>query len=270
MSDRKDKRKDYFRQRRQSWNIFLDDVHYNLRSSSFKKKLVAFAKFLLLIVFILLVPILLYVFGKNTLFNMDWYAKLPQLLADHPHTAFLALILLQIVQIVICILPGEPVQIASSYFYGIVGGYIIAIVGAVVGSIISFKIARFFGNDAIHIIFGKKRVADYQKKLNSVKALTLVFLIYLIPGIPKDLVSYVAGISEMRLMPFMIASTLGRSPGILGSLLIGAFWQSKNYLGLTIVGILIVVILYLCIKYRAKIMGFIDNIEGKHSREEHN
>lgn len=251
-------------QRRRSWTIFKEDVHYNIRSSSFKSKMVAFGKLLLLVLFLILVPIIMYLVGKDTLFNKEWLSNLPQLLEKNKITAFFILILMQVVQVMICILPGQPIQVASSYLYGVWGGYAISILGAILGSFIAFNLAKFLGNDAVHIIFGKKKVDEYQRKLNSSKSITLVLLIYLIPGIPKDLVAYVAGISEMKLLPFIIISTIGRSPGMLGSLLIGSFWQSRNYFGLIAVAVVACAIIYLCFRYRKQIMDFIDRIEAKH------
>lgn len=244
-----------------TWQSFKEDASSNIKSSKGKNRLIAFSKLILLVVFIILVPVIFYLVSRDTLFSSEWMANLPSLLDKHRSTAFAILVIMQFVQIVICFLPGEPIQVVSSYFYGIVGGYFVALIGAVLGSIVAFSIAKFLGNDAIHLIFGKEKVSKYRSRLNSGKALTIVLLIYLIPAIPKDLVAYIAGISDMKLAPFIVVSTIGRTPGIIGSLLIGAFWQAKNYFGLVLVLVAACVILAVSYVKRESIMDFIDRIE---------
>jgi len=113
----------------------------------------------------------------------------------------------------------------------------------------------------INILFDKKRVDDYHRKLNSGKGLALAGLIYLIPGVPKDLVSYVAGISDMKFRPFILVSSVARIPGMLGSLLLGVFVESGNY---TAIGVLVlVIVIFFIIFYlkRKDILSFMDKLE---------
>jgi len=259
------KQKDAKKQARQR---FYQDVRYNIRNSSFKSRLRAFGKLIILLLILVGIPLFLVIFYKDTLLNSATWSNLPTILGAHRKGAFLALIFLQMLQIVVCILPGQPIQFASSYLYGVVGGLLIALIGAVIGSIITYRLANFLGNDAMHLVFGEQRVKDYIRKLNSSRSLTIVFLIYLIPGIPKDLVSYVAGISDIELKSFLLVSTAGRIPGLMGSLLVGTFWQSKNYVGLAIVAIIMLAILLLCFKYRERIMDKLGEFENKQEKKE--
>jgi uncharacterized membrane protein YdjX (TVP38/TMEM64 family) len=185
------------------------------------------------------------------------------------------LIGIQILQVIICIVPGQPIQLAASYLFGVFKGYLISIVGAVIGVIISFYIAKILGRDALEAIFGEEKVSDYHRKLNSGKGLMAVLLIYLIPGVPKDLVAYVAGISDMRIRPFIIVSTIGRTPGMLGSLLTGYFLSSKNYAAIAVLAVIIAVILIICFIKRNSLIGMLDDLEkidseGKGTRWQRN
>ena len=128
-------------------------------------------------------------------------------------------------------------------------------------STITYFLARFLGNESLHLIFGEQKVSSYVRKLNSKRSYMLIFLIYLIPGIPKDFVSYVAGVSNIRLRPFLVLSTLGRTPGIIESLLFGAFLADKNYIGLVIVVAVSLSILWFCITRREAIMNLIGSYE---------
>lgn len=101
--------------------------------------------------------------------------------------------------------------------YGFWLGYLYSLIGAFLGSVLTYYIAKILGHDAMHLTFGEEKIKSMLETLNSKKAVVLVFLIFLIPGVPKDLCNYVAGLSEMKLKPFLIVSLIGRSPGMMAA-----------------------------------------------------
>ncbi len=232
-----------------------------------RKRILAISK-LLLIAFILIgIPVILYLTCGDTIFSKYWLMHKLENLDSNKAEIFLILAGLQAVQVIICFIPGQPIQLASSYLFGIWGGYLLSILGGFVGACIAFLIAKLLGAQSVSILFGEDKVENYRRKLNSGRGYLLVLLIYIIPGIPKDLVAYVAGISEMELLPFLILSTIGRSPGMLGSLFFGHFLKQKNYLGIAIVCIVIAAILLFCIIKRKELADKLDRIEAEHVKE---
>ncbi|MBQ0040693.1 MAG: TVP38/TMEM64 family protein [Clostridiales bacterium] len=225
-------------------------------------------KLLILILLLIALPIVLYSACKDTLFNLEWLEALPQHLSNNPVRSAIALIGLQIMQIIVCFLPGQPIQIAASYLFGTVGGYFISIIGAIIGAIIVFYLAKFLGSNAVRLLFGKDKVENYRSKLNSGKGLLIVLIIYLIPGLPKDLVTYVAGISDMRILPFIIVSTIGRTPPMIGSLLVGSFIATRNYIAIAILAVICLIILALCWIKRGALIRLMDNLEAKDEERE--
>lgn len=227
-----------------------------------KKK--ALLKLLLLGIILLLIPIILYFTYRNTLFNTEYLRNdLITHLSAHKYIAVLALIILQAIQVIICILPGQPIQFAASYLFGIYIGYAISIIGAILGAFIAFYLAKWLGRDAVKMIFGEDKVENYRHKINSGKGLSIVLLIYLIPGFPKDLVGYVAGISKMRLLPFLVISSIGRTPGMLGSLFVGYYYQDKNWTAIIILSIICLIILAICLIKRKDVLDYMDKIESR-------
>ena len=103
----------------------------------------------------------------------------------------------------------------------------------------------------------------YIERLNSKKMYAIVFFLYLIPGIPKDMVSYAAGVSEIKFKPFIIISALGRLPGMIGCLLMGDMMMEENYTGAVIIGVFAVIAFALCIIFRKKIHGLLDKFYEK-------
>lgn len=228
-----------------------------------RRKRIAYIKLAILIFIIVGLPVILFFTCRDTLFNKEWLANLPEFIMQYKGYAAAVLTGIQILQVIICIIPGQPIQLAASYLFGVLKGYLISIGGAFIGAFIAFYIARALGKDSLEAIFGEEKVNDYHRKLNSGKGLTAVLLIYLIPGVPKDLVAYVAGISDMRLRPFLIVSTIGRSPGMLGSLLTGYFISSRNYAAIGVLAVLTAVILIICFVKRKQLVAMLDDLEKK-------
>lgn len=223
----------------------------------------AYLKLFILIAIILILPTILYFTCQDTLFNTEWLKSLPDYLSNNKIVALWVLIGLQALQVIICVLPGQPIQFAASYMFGVIGGYLISIAGAIIGAFAAFYLAKVLGTDAIGIIFGEEKVGNYRNKINSGKGLLIAFFIYLIPGFPKDLVGYVAGISNMQILPFILISSIGRTPGMFGSLLFGKFYQSENYAGIGILAVICVIFLIICYLKRTKLINMLDNLEAK-------
>ena len=232
------------------------------------KKIIAILKLLVLLFIVAGIPAFLYFRYGDKIFSADAADRMIAYLRANESTAALIIIAIQILQVVVCILPGQPIQFAASYMFGVLGGLLLSLAGAVIGVVISFFTAKVLGRDAVHMIFGEERVSDYQRKLNSGKGLTIAFLIYLIPGIPKDLVSYVAGISEMRFLPFLLVPTVGRIPGMAGSLLFGYFFREKNYIGVAAVCVVMGLMLLTVFIKRKDIFRMLDDIERKSAEKE--
>lgn len=225
------------------------------------KRILAYLKFALLLLLLIGIPVFLYFRYGADLFNKDSAERLLAYLRANKRISFLLIIAIQAIQVIICILPGQPIQFASSYMFGILPGFLLSIAGAVIGTAISFYLSKILGRDMINILFDEDKVDDYHSKLNSGRGLSLVLLIYLIPGVPKDLVSYVAGISDMKFRPFILVSTIARSPGMIGSLLLGHFFGRQNFVAISITSVIFAVLIIIFIWRRNKIIEMLDRLE---------
>ena len=234
-----------------------------MSSESSRKKIIAILKLILLVLIVAGIPAFLYLKYGSGVFSKDTAYSVIDYLRQNRKIAFLLIIGLQIIQVVICVLPGQPIQFAASYMFGVARGYLFSIIGAVIGTTISFYLAKLLGSEAMHLFFGEEKVKEYQRRLNSGRGLLIAFLIYLIPGVPKDLVSYAAGLSEMRFRPFLLAATIGRSPAMLGSLLVGHFFGKQNYTAMIIVTVAVILLLLVCLIKRKELIDFLDRIEMK-------
>lgn len=160
--------------------------------------------------------------------------KIKNLILSYGKFSVGAFLLLQIIQVVVFFIPGEIVQIAGGYIYGTFWGAVISLAGICVGSILTYFIAATFAKKYFKRYFERKQ--NFLTKL--FKKFTnkyIIFFIYLIPGIPKDIVGYLCGISDIGFKDFIIFSTLGRLPGIFISAYFGKKLYSKDVKTLVVV-----------------------------------
>ena len=215
-------------------------------------------KFALLLLIIIGLPLYIYFFEPQLIDSMSSMENVNALFEHYHAESILVYIGAQILQIIICVIPGQWLQFAAGYMYGFWLGFLYSSIGAAIGSVVTYYLAKLLGRDAMHLIFGEARINEFIHKLNSKKAIVIVFLIFLIPGVPKDLCNYAAGISEMKLKPFLIVSLVGRSPGMMGSLLIGRQIEAGNYTGAIVVAAVAVVLCVVGIIMRKRLTGWMD------------
>ena len=174
-------------------------------------------KLLLLIGIVVAVPVYIYFYQQDFLAQFKSFDDVIVYLEQYRFESIFVYIGIQVLQIVISIIPGQAFQFAAGYLYGFFFGLLFSVIGALIGTTISFYLARLLGKGALHLFFGEERMTYFIERLNSKRAYTIVFLLYLIPGLPKDVVSYAAGVSEMKFKAFMAFSMAGRIFGMSGA-----------------------------------------------------
>lgn len=189
-------------------------------------------------VLVLIIAIALLIFVSFKLFPMftnlgtpEGQAKFQQDITSQGLEGILYLLGLQLLQILVPILPGEPIELLAGMCYGTFGGLILIFVGAFLSSCIIFFAVRTFGKNFIDTFLGKDKVEEIEKSkffANSKKIEFFMFIAFLIPGTPKDLLTYVAGLLPIRASRFLLISTFARFPSVITSTFAGANLVSGN------------------------------------------
>jgi uncharacterized membrane protein YdjX (TVP38/TMEM64 family) len=167
-----------------------------------------------------------------------------------------AYMLLQVLQVVIAPIPGGAIEFLGGYLFGTTVGFIYSMVGLFFGSWLAFGLARVFEKWAVE----KFVSAQTRKKFDYLvghEGVILSFLLFLIPGFPKDALCYILGLTPMHTGIFLIISTIGRIPGTLMATLQGAKAfdeQYQTFLILLCLSALIILIFYI---YHDAIHGFL-------------
>jgi uncharacterized membrane protein YdjX (TVP38/TMEM64 family) len=151
------------------------------------------------------------------------------LLAYGPVSALIYIFVVAM-HIVIIVIPGEIVQMAGGYAFGTALGALYAMIGTVVGTVIVFAATRLLGLSLVKALVHPKSFARFDFLINNPKSEIAIFVLFLIPGIPKDTLVYLSGLTPIKPLRFLLICTIARFPGVLGSAYIGAHLQKKEYL----------------------------------------
>lgn len=142
-----------------------------------------------------------------------------------------------VAQIFLPILPGEPVEVLAGMSYGPIGGLIVIFLGAFLSSFIIFFAVRKFGRKFIYSFIEKEKIEKLENnKLfsNPKKIDTILFILFLIPGTPKDLFVYIAGLLPIKPVKFLMISTFARFPSIISSTIAGSNLVTGNWIAIGI------------------------------------
>ncbi len=215
-------------------------------------------KLLLLFCIVIGLPIYVYFTYPQLIDQFKSLEHINQLLKQYKVASIFTYIGLQVFQIIVSVLPGQALQFAAGYAYGFWFGFLLSLGGVALGTIITFYLARILGKEALHVIFGEETFSKFLHTLNSKRSFLVLFVIFLIPGIPKDLFTYAAGVSEIRIIPFLFISLVGRTPAMVGSIMMGSMFYSGSYVGLFIIGIVAVILFVAGLLHRDNLIKWTD------------
>ncbi len=136
---------------------------------------------------------------------------------EHYLLSVIVLIFICAIQVIIALIPGELVEIAAGYAFGSIAGALICLVGITLGSITVILLTRKFGRRFVESLYPREKIDALPIINNPKKRNILTAILFLIPGTPKDLVTYAVGITEMSIPLYLLIATTARIPSIIMS-----------------------------------------------------
>lgn len=181
--------------------------------------------------------------------------KIASFLDSFGPLSFVGFIMLQSAQVIISPIPGEVTGLIGGFIYGKFLGIILSTIGLTAGSLAAFSLARYFGRPFTDKFVKKETMERYDYLLHH-KGAFLVFLLFLIPGFPKDYLCYILGLGHLSTKEFLVISTIGRFMGTVLLTFGGDYIRHHQYYRFSIlIGIAIVFIL-ISMVYRERIEKF--------------
>ena len=181
-----------------------------------KEKIFMFCRFVILVLVILLMAYItiqcLPLISK--LANEETRMEFKNDIANMGFKGVLTVLGLQILQIVVAVIPGQPMEIVSGMLYGTWGGMILCLVGIFLGTLMVFLIVRKVGTDFMQLFFSKEKIDEIKNSKLFKNPAKFEMLMFIIPLLPKDIFIYIGGISPVRPKRFLAIATLARIPGL--------------------------------------------------------
>lgn len=186
--------------------------------------------------------------------------QLKEIISSYGAYSPLAFILLQAIQVIVAPIPGGAIEFLGGYLFGVKLGFIYSMIGLLYGSWVAFGLARVFEKLAVERFVSPQTRGKFDYLIGH-EGVILSFLLFLIPGFPKDALCYLLGLTPMHMGIFLAISTLGRIPGTLLACLQGgkAFdHQYKSFLVLSGISALMILVFYV---YHEEIHRFIKRLK---------
>ena len=174
--------------------------------------------------------------GLLTLFVWRWLSSFSQddfrdYIRSYGAVGWLILLGLQVLQVFIALIPGELLETAAGYIFGPILGTILCYVGLTIGTVIVFLLTRRYGTKLTEIFISREKINDFRFINTEKKRDRLIFLMFFIPGTPKDLLTYFVGLTDIKLSSFLVISLVARIPSVLSSTFGGHLLGEGQYWG---------------------------------------
>lgn len=138
-------------------------------------------------------------------------------------------VLANMAQVVFAFLPGEPLELGAGYAFGFWEGTLWCLVASALGTALVMVLVRTFGMRLVGLFFPPDKIASVRWLRDARRFELLLFLVFLIPGTPKDLLTYVAGLGTSPIWRIVALTTIGRIPSIVSSTLAAGALGDGNY-----------------------------------------
>ena len=178
--------------------------------------------------------------------SSDKLSKFLQSLGPYSPAVF---VLFQIFQVVAAPFPGELTGVVGGYVYGENLGFVLSTLGLTIGSWIAFELASILGRPFVERFVSREALHKFDFLTTNTGAM-ICFLLFLIPGFPKDYLCYLLGLSRMKLRTFLIVSVIGRIPGTYLLTIQGAKFREEQYYEVAFVTVASALILLIAYLYR--------------------
>lgn len=192
-----------------------------------QKKMLSLAA---VIIFILLSLALAWFVGRPLIHFARQPEQFRAWVEGHGLWAPLAYAAMVFLQVVVAVIPGEPLEISGGYAFGAVQGTVLCMLGAFLGSVVVFAFVRRFGRELVEIFFPKEKIESLRFLQSSPKRDLLFWIVFVVPGTPKDLLCYFAGLTDLSWGKWLLICSLGRVPSIITSTVGGSAVGGRQYL----------------------------------------
>ena len=143
---------------------------------------------------------------------------------------YLILMGLQCLQVVIALIPGEVVELGAGYAYGAIRGTLLCLTGVALSSSLIFLLVKKVGISLVELFIPREKIQQLRFINSETKLKRVVFLLFFIPGSPKDVLTYFVGLTDMKLSTFLTITLIARIPSVVSSTLSGQMLGDEHFM----------------------------------------
>lgn len=180
--------------------------------------------------------------------------KVVQSIQDMGMFGVVALLGLQFLQIIVAIIPGEVVEVAAGIIYGPLWGSLILWVGCIISSAVVFLLVHRLGAPFVRAMIPEKQMKRFAKFEAGGKLPIIVFVLFLLPAMPKDVFTYLVPLTNMKMRDFLILSNIGRLPALIVTTYAAAGIAGDDIFGGITVLVVALILCAICVVYRESIL----------------
>lgn len=174
-----------------------------------------------------------------TWFVWHWLASFSQeglrdYICSFGAASWLVFLALQFLQVFIALIPGELVESVAGFAFAPLWGTVLCYVGIALASTVVFLLTRRFGVKLVEVFISREKINQLRFLNTEKKRNRLLFLLFFIPGTPKDLLTYFVGLTDIRLGEFLLISLIARFPSVISSTFGGHLLGEGDYVGAVI------------------------------------
>lgn len=163
-----------------------------------------------------------FVVGRPLLATVENPEAFREWVNSHGALGYLAMVGIMALQVIFAVIPGEPMEVGAGYAFGAWAGMALCLAGAFIGQLIIFFFVRRYGVRLVEAFVSREKMQSVRFLNDSRKLELLTFVLFLIPGTPKDVLSYVAGLLPINMWHFLLLSTVARIPSVISSTIVGS------------------------------------------------
>lgn len=191
-----------------------------------QRRIVSIISFIVLIVFFGLIGLFI---GKPMIQFVSQPEKFQDWVDSGGIMSRILFIGMVVLQVIVALIPGEPLEIGAGYAFGAVEGTILCVIGNLIGGVIIFAFVRTWGIRFVELFFSREKILSLKFLQNQKRVNILIYIVFLVPGTPKDLLSYFAGLTNINWMTWIVITSIARLPSIITSTLCGGALGTKDY-----------------------------------------
>lgn len=220
---------------------------------TFRIKIIMFIVFaaVITVVSVLMIPM------AEMIATAEGRSRIEQIMRENMILGVFIYILMQALQVIVALIPGGPVQIMGGILFGEILGFILCVLGIFLGTAAVYYLVKWLGYPLVEAVINKKHIRHIKFFEDTKKVETVIFILFLIPGMPKDAFTYLVPLTKVKPKTFFVLAMTARLPALFMSTYFGSSLEKGDYVAAIIVSVIVLATGIIGIMFKEKIFNFI-------------